>query len=202
MYGSGGGATDVRLVNGAWNDFDSLASRIMVAAGGGGAYNGDNYNWKSNPGGYGGALTGGDGSQGSDRWCYGTGATQTSGGHATTDCSQTHDGAVTGGFGFGGGVNSTATGAGGGYYGGGRSYHIASAGGGSSYISGYSGCNSISSLSTSDNIIHTGSATHSSGRKFTEATMIAGNQSMPRTVGNGNMIGNNGNGFARITRVE
>ena len=34
-YG-GGGATDVRLVNGKWYDETSLASRIMVAAGGGG----------------------------------------------------------------------------------------------------------------------------------------------------------------------
>lgn len=34
--GSGGGATDVRLTGGAWNNFDSLKSRIMVAAGGGG----------------------------------------------------------------------------------------------------------------------------------------------------------------------
>ena len=35
----GGGATDVRLVGGAWNNTDSLNSRIMVAGGGGGAYN-------------------------------------------------------------------------------------------------------------------------------------------------------------------
>lgn len=33
---SGGGATDVRLVPGAWDNADSLNSRIMVAAGGGG----------------------------------------------------------------------------------------------------------------------------------------------------------------------
>ena len=35
--GSGGGATDFRLVSGAWNDDLSLDSRLMVAAGGGGA---------------------------------------------------------------------------------------------------------------------------------------------------------------------
>ena len=35
--GSGGGATDFRLVTGAWNDDLSLDSRLMVAAGGGGA---------------------------------------------------------------------------------------------------------------------------------------------------------------------
>ena len=32
--GAGGGATDIRLVSGNWNDFTSLKSRIMVAAGG------------------------------------------------------------------------------------------------------------------------------------------------------------------------
>lgn len=32
-YGKGGGATDIRLVSGNWKDFDSLKSRIMVAAG-------------------------------------------------------------------------------------------------------------------------------------------------------------------------
>ena len=30
--GAGGGATDIRLVSGNWNEFDSLKSRIMVAA--------------------------------------------------------------------------------------------------------------------------------------------------------------------------
>lgn len=34
--GAGGGATDIRLTSGAWNDSISLASRIMVAGGGGG----------------------------------------------------------------------------------------------------------------------------------------------------------------------
>lgn len=34
---SGGGATDVRLVPGTWNDVSSLKSRMLVAAGGGGA---------------------------------------------------------------------------------------------------------------------------------------------------------------------
>ena len=35
-YTGGGGATDIRIVNGNWNDFNSLKSRIMVAAGGAG----------------------------------------------------------------------------------------------------------------------------------------------------------------------
>ena len=33
---NGGGASDIRLVSGAWDNFESLKSRIMVAAGGGG----------------------------------------------------------------------------------------------------------------------------------------------------------------------
>ncbi len=32
--GAGGGATDIRLISGEWNNFESLKSRIMVAAGG------------------------------------------------------------------------------------------------------------------------------------------------------------------------
>lgn len=37
-YGaSGGGATDIRLIDGSWNDEHGLNSRIMVAAGGGGS---------------------------------------------------------------------------------------------------------------------------------------------------------------------
>ena len=35
---SGGGATDIRLTNGNWNNFNSLKSRIIVAGGGGGYY--------------------------------------------------------------------------------------------------------------------------------------------------------------------
>ena len=34
--GSGGSATDVRLIDGNWDNFDSLKSRILVAGGGGG----------------------------------------------------------------------------------------------------------------------------------------------------------------------
>jgi len=34
---SGGGSTDIRLSSGDWDNFDSLKSRIMVAAGGGGS---------------------------------------------------------------------------------------------------------------------------------------------------------------------
>jgi prepilin-type N-terminal cleavage/methylation domain-containing protein len=50
---SGGGATDIRLQSGLWNDATSLKSRIMIAGGGGGVNNTDaGYdNDKSNAGG-------------------------------------------------------------------------------------------------------------------------------------------------------
>ena len=35
--GFGGGATDIRVINGVWSNFESLKSRIIVAGGGGGA---------------------------------------------------------------------------------------------------------------------------------------------------------------------
>lgn len=50
-YGSGGGATDVRLQNGLWNNFESLKSRIMIAAGGGGS-GGQGANYKGGDGRY------------------------------------------------------------------------------------------------------------------------------------------------------
>ena len=49
----GGGATDIRLVSGNWDDFDSLKSRIMVAAGAGGS------GWIGYSGGMGRGLAGG-----------------------------------------------------------------------------------------------------------------------------------------------
>ncbi|MCL1876421.1 glycine rich domain-containing protein, partial [Candidatus Saccharibacteria bacterium] len=81
----GGGATDFRLVaNANWRDFNSLKSRIMIAAGGG-AGSGTN----TSQGGYGGALTGGKGVG------VAGGGTQTAGG--------TGGGYTASGFGFGGG---------------------------------------------------------------------------------------------------
>ena len=85
---AGGGATDVRLVSGAWNNFDSLKSRIMVAAGGGGGF----YNQAITPiaSGHAGGLVGYDADS---YWSgitvqsfpsagySGYGATQTSGGN-------------------------------------------------------------------------------------------------------------------------
>lgn len=217
LYGrTGGGATDVRLTGGNWDNFDSLKSRIMVAAGGGGANNRNDqdnvYRYGAGDGGAGGTLKGIDGTTtaykaegsipGYANHGVGYGATQTAGGiYKTLSLSnEVLSTQTTGVFGVGGGQEGTTgqSGGGGGYYGGSLSYH-GGAGGGSSFISGYSGCNAIDTASTASNIIHTGQAKHYSGRVFTNMSMIGGNSSMPTYQGSGSMIGNDGNGYAIIT---
>ncbi len=78
-------------------------------------------------------------------------------------------GNAAGSLGQGGNKNGDGGGGGGGYYGGGAAFNDDGGGGGSSYIGGVLGGNSI-----------------------------AGNASMPNPIG-GNMTGNAGNGFVRIT---
>ena len=174
--GGGGGATDVRLVDGPWNDVNSLRSRIMVAAGGAGSTYGS-------VGGAGGTLS-------SDPISYSAGATQTTG-YA---------------FGIGQpGTNhgyTPSSGAGGGYYGGYSKHNGTSAGsqsatGGSSFISGYTGCDAIDETGE-----HTGQSIHYSTKVFESSTTIDGKFSMPSIDGNSTMIGNFGAGFARITFVR
>ena len=211
---AGGGATDIRLTSGNWNYFESLKSRIMVAAGGGGA---DNRNciqigsttspyYGDGNGGYGGALTGGAGTTENHTnplnnltggYCINTGATQTMAGYETSTYPPFNSG-YGGGFGYS--IGSTQGGGGGGYYGGASGLHCGGSGG-SSFISGYPGCNAISESSTSTNIIHTGSPNHYSGYVFTNMEIIAGDSSMPAPAG-GTEIGHTGNGYARITFVS
>ncbi|MDX5727141.1 glycine rich domain-containing protein [Clostridioides difficile] len=69
MYG--GGATDIRLVGGAWDNEQGLLSRIIVAGGGGGSYS-------PYTGGAGGGLEGGTGYSANDR--HRPGGTQYQGG--------------------------------------------------------------------------------------------------------------------------
>ena len=191
--GAGGGATDIRLVSGAWDDFASLKSRIMVAAGGGGT------SWRDGLG-YGGDLT-------SPATDYSASATQTKGNA----------------FGVGqNGVykysNKTTAGGGGGYYGGyatPSSAGVTNGSGGSSFISGYDGSDAITEESTSSNIIHTGQSIHYSGLKFDYGLMVRGNGTvkdgnaysvylMPNPEG-GNFAqgtGKTGNGYAIIEYME
>lgn len=214
----GGGATDIRIVSGSWNNFNSLKSRIMVAAGGG-AGNDDCDNAGSA-----GGLVGYNG--------HGNGANQIRGGISLAN----------GGFGFGGGTGIRSTtgngGGGSGYFGGACSDTAARFGGagGSSFISGHAGCVAIDSASTENNIIFKTdtnevscdsnlSATyntlgyntdpkcsiHYSNKVFTNTVMIDGNgykwtteksstaEGMPTKDGTGTMTGNSGDGYAKIT---
>lgn len=165
--GSGGGATDIRLVNGTWDDANSLKSRIMVAGGGGGAY--FSHSGRCGEGGHGG-FVGMVGhsvvtqtSTGNDIDVYVEGGPLKNGtiaGQNGTSCIK----------GSGGG--------GGGYYGGyvqcnqqiSRSTNIdvVSAGGGSSFISGFAGVNAKSSDDS-----HTNNTLHYSGKYFIGGRMEA-----------------------------
>ncbi len=177
----GGGASDIRVTSGAWNNVASLRSRIMVAGGGGSSHSG--------VGGSGGGLNGLPGRNTNNSGSIVTpaqGGSQTKGG--ATMSGNTYPAS---GFGFGGGGD----GGGGGYYGGGGADGAAGGGGGSSFISGHAGCNAINASGT-----HTGQPNHYSGMVFTETVTIAGNASMPNPRGAGNITGNTGNGFVRITR--
>ena len=120
--GSGGGATDIRTVSGAWNQ--NLTSRIMVAAGGGG-------------GGAGGPRYAGDGGALVSASVRGTGNVAYA---VVGGASQTSAGPY-GGFGYGGSSPGAGAGGGGGWYGGGCHGSADTSGsGGVSYISGYEGC--------------------------------------------------------------
>lgn len=193
--GGGGGATDIRLVGGNWDDFNSLKSRIMVAGGGAGG-NISTISNTNEKGGHAGGLTGVGTLY---RWQ-----------DSVVNDLDLHATQTTG-YKLGIGQNSVlgngaaGGGAGGGYYGGLAQQTVSSyasaSGGGSSYISGYTGCNSISASSTENNIVHTNSPIHYSGRVFYDSVMKAGNEEMPAHSGNGVIVGNSGNGFAKITYI-
>ena len=133
LYGNGGGASDVRTVGGTWDNATSLASRVIVAGGGGAGRN------ASYIGGNGGGLVGGTGTYFSPDQTGGpTGGSQTAGGSNTGYTS----GLTTATLGMAMTWNGSAltanflAGGGGGYYGGG-SGRVAG-GGGSSYLGGVS----------------------------------------------------------------
>ena len=178
--GAGGGATDIRLMDGTWNDVTSLNSRIMVAGGGGGT--GD-YS-AAMTGGHAGGLIGLSEPTNVYPGNSANGGTQLAGGTTTPNATLlTNPGSL--GTGGNGNTSSYAgAGGGGGYYGGGGGNATYGAGGGgSSYISGYVGCTN-----------------HSSGLVFTNTTMIDGATSMPSPTGT-NEMGHTGHGFIRITSL-
>ena len=210
--GVSGGATDVRLTySDNWWDSKSLISRIMVAAGGGGA------EWNVSVGGNGGGLTGGESISAMDPEKTTThkkpcpGATQTGG----SQCPQLYYSdvryfdAVSGTFGSAGLTDPMETGnkeedyggfGGGGYYGG-SSYPYAFAGsGGSSFISGHEGCDAVQEKTES--IEHTNQSNHYSGFVFTNTKMISGNETMPLPTGLAVDGIHNGTGAFRITVIN
>ena len=194
----GGGATDIRIENASWDNFDSLKSRIMVAAGGGGA------NWYTE---YYSAIGGAAG--GLVSYIGKTNANDpTTGSVAPT----IYPSSQTSGPYFGKGVNEVTAGGGGGYYGGNSASWTGGAGG-SSFISGHKGCDAIKEESTENNIIHTEQSIHYSGLYFTNTLMIDGEGykwtdkkeeqiGMPSHSDNSVIMGNSGNGYARITYIE
>ena len=191
---AGGGATDIRLTNGDWDNFNSLKSRIMVAAGGGGSGNGTSSN-NVGRGGQAGGLNGYHGVDPSEwgPYCFcGLGATQTEGGNFGINntyilsfsqyINETNNirnsKSNQGGFGYGAYDHTTncgGPGGGGGYYGGGAGNRAHSGGGGgSSFISGHEGCDAVGAGATSTNRMHTGQPNHYSGYVFTNTKMIDG----------------------------
>lgn len=209
VFSSGGGSTDIRLVNGAWNNFSSLKSRIMVAAGGGGKFGSEYPTQFVSTIGHGGGLNGLDCIISSTpyglAWGENTiGASQTAGGYCLggTQFGYSKDQhSAIGKFGIGSDSANYGTGGGGGYYGGGGSLHVQNASGGSSFISGYTGCNAIAESSTENNIVHLGSPNHYSGYIFKNMSLIAGDSEMPTHDGAGKMIGNSGDGYFKITLI-
>ena len=185
----GGGATDVRIIGGDWNNPTSLKSRIMVAAGGGGSQ-------ESSAGGLYGYPIDTNNSEGS-------------GGRQISNS-------------YGLGETGISNGAGG-YYGGKSS--STSGGGGSSYISGHAGCiagrssqsysprNDSNDIRCSEGTNDAVCSYHYSNKLFTNTTMIDGKgfewtneiigaKSMPSYIDDNPIVGNSGNGHARITYMS
>lgn len=213
-YG-GGGATDVRLVAGSWNDAKSLNSRIMVAAGGAGTTS-----VLTTLAGGGGGLIGINGTSSDATFNTSAylpiGSNQTGVGFAYETTKRQ------GAFGYAIQSNTTGWGGGGGggYYGGSNG-HGTTGSGGSSYISGHTG--SVAIISESDTTAKSGCTTgtsnnscsiHYSGKMFTNTIMVDG-QGYNWTNEKGEQVqmpspsgvvyatgeGHSGNGYAKITLV-
>jgi len=209
-YGySGGGASDIRLIDGDWDNLESLKSRVMVAGGGGGVANAT-YNTAGGQS-YAGTLTGYSGGyyQGHPYNNQdGKGGTQTSGGEKGNNVHNGTGTPYSGSFGIGGNNNSVshglgAGGGGGGYYGGGAGGATQNGGagqgggGGSSFISGYKGVNAINEDGSPS-----GQSNHYSGITFRNTLMLSGREEMPNPRGEGNISGNDDNGYVKFTLLH
>ncbi|MCP3359856.1 glycine rich domain-containing protein [Clostridioides difficile] len=118
---AGGGATDIRLIGGNWDNLQSLLSRIIVAGGGGGSGN------SHDSIGHGGGTKGKDGISIANKYFAG-GGSQFQGG-------LTFNSLYNGSFGVSGaGDGISGVGGGGGWYCGAGSFYAEFGGGGSGYI--------------------------------------------------------------------
>ena len=200
--GSGGGATDIRLVSGEWDNEESLASRIMVAAGGAGSP------VIGKAGSYHGGHAGGLSGVGNIyRWE-----------NALVTNLSLHATQTTG-YMFGKGqdarlgIGCAGSGGGGGYWGGKTQQETnvcgPHGGGGSSYISGHTGSVAIKSATDitpkagcSDGTRNNDCSIHYSGKVFTNTVMKSGIEQMPGYVDNVPITGNSGDGHARFTYLS
>ena len=191
----GGGATDIRLVSGTWNNLNSLKSRIMVAGGGGGFANGRSSVVSQYLAGKGGDLYGDNAlakpGQTTELDAISEGGSQISGGLAGVWDVANGTPPMSGTFGMGGNgriigiADRGGAGGGGGYYGGGGAPGCVSGcsfsgGGGSSFISGYAGVNAITSASAitaSNNTIH-----------YSNKYFINGDMQTDTNTGNGRAV--------------
>jgi hypothetical protein len=192
--GTGGGSTDIRLVNST--GLDGLVSRIIVAGAGGGGISWDT----GGNGGNGGIFTGEDGKisiySPTYSISYSIGASVSKGGdggRCLTDNSgscRSEYHASNGGFGFGGDANYHGYGGGGGsgYFGGGGgavTYGVVGSGaGGSSYVSGYSGFHTFKL--ENGQLKDTQSEKHSSGLVFYNVYFQSGSET--KYIGDGKVI--------------
>ena len=202
--GSGGGASDIRLIGGEWDVNKGLDSRIIVAAGGGGV---SNYKSTETRGGNGGTFEGESAGYSQCSKCPNSeaetyfnalGGNQTDGGcSGGSNNSYGKDGEFGKGgdsydFKFGGG------GGGGGYYGGGgggqSNHRIGAGAGGSSFVSGMKGC--IAKSHRQDN-----PSIHKSGFYFSNPIMKGGNEAFLNPLGT-ITTGNDGDGYVRISFVS
>ena len=186
------GSTDIRTNHGNYYDFDSLKSRIMVAASAGGT---DSFKGEY---GLGGALEGLRGlanesiSSSSfdnlyDNPLIAPGGTQTGGGKCDDSNINSNFLCFSGQFGL---INysKTSDDAGGfggnGYYSGATYDRGGNGGGGSSFISGHPGCDAITSNSSDfDHIYHTGQSIHYSNLSFTNTQMLSGHETSYASTG-------------------
>ena len=204
---SGGGATDVRTIHTAsptvWNEIESLKSRIMVAGAGSGAAQHSGSAWASK-GGAAGGLESYAGETGSSSAAYAASvATQIAGGKSINSGASYP--ATPGGFGYGGASYQSYDnpGGGSGWFGGaGGAYAGGQASGGSSYISGHDGCIYPYDLN--------GTSKSFTGKYFINTIMIDGQgynwttikgiyMGTPSYSSGSPTVGNDGNGYARIT---